>query len=76
MTDFANAEGTSWHDVAEVVYECMCPDTGRACHSSCVCHRFERGAVIEPSKRREYAEAGAPPFHVATCSKYGTEFYD
>ena len=37
-SEFVNSAGEPWHEVAGKVFRYMCPDTGRACHSLCVCY--------------------------------------
>ena len=36
--DFTNGEGEQWDEVADKVFIYMRPDTGRACHSLCICY--------------------------------------
>ena len=73
MTCFTNGEGESWQDVADTVHGFMCPDTGRSCHSLCMCYAAEETASGET--RKAYAEAGYP-CHVATCIKYDVKVYE
>ena len=39
---FANMDREDWCDAADYVTPFMCPDTGRECHSLCVCCVGER----------------------------------
>ena len=58
--------GTDWLDVAEV-FPYMCPDTGRNCHSLCICYHDDREGA---------ARDGETSFRVdgytrGECVKYG-----
>ena len=59
---FTNSEGIEWDSVAANVHDFMCPDTGRACHSLCMCYE------PEPQK--------AKSVHVATCIKYRVRIFE
>lgn len=70
---FTNSEGIEWDSVAASVHEFMCPDTGRACHSLCMCYMPEFEKDIE--RRRQRDGVGACVY-VATCKKYDVNIYD
>lgn len=68
QNDFEDYTGTRWFDNPSAdAFPLMCPDTGRNCHSLCICYRDDREGEVRRKSELHYRGDG---YTHGECVKY------